>query len=331
MQKASVHSKTIFVVLALPLLAVLPGCDWFSGDDSGSTTPSAAAGATERAAASDESAVLYTMKGSPVVTEKMIEDRISGVKDAHPELFAGQESAELVENLKCMIANEILMTSVIDRHLEDMGVKKSREYQKKVAEAIRDGEQKVKLEHFVSTIQVSDREARQYYDERKDMFIASRGGRKAAAVQFKDKEAADAFLGKVKDARGDIEAAAQDAGHEVKDFSFVHERSIGIEPELRSKIVAARSVPFTELFTLEDGSLWVVRATEEKSAEYAPFDDVKDQLRQMLQGKKAEEKMRELRKKYDVQPGSGAAKYKALDLGDGAPEDMDVEDMMEDE
>ena len=318
-------SRVGLCVFLIPALMCMPGCDWFKGSDTAAPASSAGMAASSQAV-NDGSPVLFSMEGKPVVTEKMVEDRINTFRSVHPELFSGKEAEGLMDNLKCMLANDMLMTALVDRDLEAQGVKRSAEYLQKVQEAVHEAEQKVKLEYFVSTISVNDRDVRDYYNERKDSFAISRGGRKTMAVSFSDADKAAEFAGKVKDADGDIEKAAKDGGHEMKDLDFVHDRSIGIDPDLRAKIVAERSGPFTKVFKLEDGTVWVVRATEEKGVEYASMEDVSDQLRQMLQGKKAEERMNQLREKYNVKPGEAAAKYKGM-MGDGGMDAGGMDDL----
>jgi len=298
---------------AASLLLTLPGClDWgCEPKKPGPVTPTEeakpVAAAPGAPMADDGSAVLVSMDGMPVVTEKSLEGEVEKLGASSPEFK--EAMAFMGDQIRQMVADQLVLRAVIGKYIGDRGIDKQADYQQSLQCVIAHAKDSVNQQFFVKDIKtsVTDRDVHKYYDEEKDRFILSQGGRKTVGVRFTDEGVAKAFLRKVKAEGGDIAKAAQSeedgVADQVRDFGLVHEDKIGIDPTLRTKVLAMK-VPGTEMFKIDDKTFWVVHVSEEEEKKYRSFDDVKDQLRRILEERATAEasskKLEELKEKYGV-------------------------------
>ena len=300
------YKRLALCILVPGFLAIIPGCDFFGSKKAESSISEESEGGLS--IANDGSTVLFTMDGKPVITESMVARELENLKSQTPEARAMIE--QMGDQFQCLLVNQFLVPDVIiTRYLTETGARDTQEYKKKWKEKSREFDR----EWFGTTLdsKVTDSDLRKYYNEHKESLVLSQGGRKTKSVQFKDKAKAESFLAAVKDAKGDIEAAAKDCDLDVKDYGLVHAMSIGIDSKLREKIMAGK-VPSTELIAI-DSDYFVVRISQEEPAKYHAFEDIKEQLREMVGQRKmmevASERIETLRKKYNIVPVDGSDKY----------------------
>ncbi len=303
-------------MLMVGMLVLLPGCrfiDWmkekFGGENPAQTTNTMMV-AEVAAPAADGSAVLVTMGGKALITQTMLDAEKQKLIASNPQLqamIAMMDEKQLNRNLvDGMASREIIRKYVADNKID--GSDKYKQDFEMVLNQVKDA---LNTRYFMDAfaVEVADSEIKQFYNENKDSIpnlLVSRGGVEAVAASFADQKSANEFMAKVKAAKSDITRAAKDAGiaDKVQDFKLVNEQSLGIDPELRDKIVAIKAVPSLSAFKAGN-EFWVVAATKKEDAQYRELDQVKDELKQMIEKektmKKFEEEVARLKGEYGIE------------------------------
>lgn len=117
--------------------------------------------------------------------------------------------------------------------------------------------------------------------ELKNHIIASEGGLKAEAVEFKNEADAKAFLDKAK-ANKDLKAAAEAQKLEVKDLGVVNEKTyrmanVYVGPEPKKQILALKPNDFA-VVKIGNDQYWVVKGVELKKDEFKSFEEASERL-----------------------------------------------------
>ena len=305
-------------LLVVSMLLVLPSCglvDWVKDKFGGGTTPTASssAGMMEIAttpAGTDGSAVLVTISGKPLITQTMLDTEKQKLLASNPQLQAMislMDEKQLNRNLvDGMASREIIRKYVADNNIEASD-KYKQDYEMVLAQ-VRDA---LNTRYFMDafSVSVTDGEIKKFYDENKDAIpnlLLSRGGVEAVAASFDDEKSARDFAAKAKGMRNDVSRAAAEAGltDKVKDFKLVSDQSLGIEPELRDKIIDIKSVPSINTFKIGK-EYWVVAASKKEEPKYRDLDQVKEELKQLIEKektmKKFEEEVARLKSEYKIE------------------------------
>lgn len=253
---------------------------------------------------------LITMDGSPIVTVDSLHSEKEKLLDANPQLkqmLDYMDPAQLDRNLAEGLMNQV----IVDRYIGEQGINKQAAYKKELRDGIKAVERMVNTKFFTQSFEVniSDADVRTFYDKNKDAMphlIVSRGGVKAMGLSFDNEAAAKEFADSVKAQGNDLQkaAAAQNKGEQVRDFMTVNQQSFGVEPELKNKILAVTSFPSVNVFTLADGTSWVVVAQGKEATQYRPLDEVKADLKDYLEkedrAKRFDDEMSKLKARYNV-------------------------------
>lgn len=308
--------KMVMQVSSLALVLLLSGCDWFGGKKESAPTSQSTA-ATSTASASGD-IVVATMGGKTVLTMKEFEERFEQLLNGQPQLKA---MLQFMPDLKVDVARNLVSQTIMDKHVKESGIDSSEEY-KKDLELARDQAQKlVNIKHFKKACEttVSPEEVKKYFDEHKDdhpELILSRGGVATSGVSFEKEADAKAFLAKVtgKNAEEFKKAAEADKlGAKFRNFGMVNAQSMGIDAELRDKVVAMTKTG-TELVKVNDKLFWVVNVGKKEETKYRTFEEVKEGLSKFLENRKVEEcmeaKLDQLKAKYDVKINEDLLKSK---------------------
>jgi hypothetical protein len=195
-------------------------------------------------------------------------------------------------------------------------------------------------------VRITDSDVRKFYETNKDttpQLIISRGGVKAMGIPFDTEAEAKTFVTQIAAQGNDIKKAAQAAGiaDKLKDFMTVNQQSMGIDPEVKAKIMGITKASSTEIVKGKDNKTWVVTITGKEETQYRPFEQVKAEIKDYLEkeerAKKFDEEINKLKQKYNVkmdetffaQPAEGAGLETELpeDLLsqlEGAGDDMDT-------
>lgn len=279
----------------LALLVLLPGCgmfDWIK-DKMGSNRQ-VASSSMDQGIMSDGSQVVVSMDGQPLITQERLIKEKNDVVESNPQLkamLAMMDEKQLERNLAEGLANQ----KIVERFIEENNIHATNEYQEELERTIRSIRHMLNVKYFSQQfpVAVNESDAKLFYDKNKDsmpQLLLSRGGIEAKGLSFQKLEDAKKFLTQANQAGFDKAAQTAAAADRVKDFRLVNKQSLGIDAELRDDILDIAQAPATKLFSLKDGTHWVVFADKKEDAQYRPFEQVKDDLRQYLEKEKRVER-----------------------------------------
>jgi hypothetical protein len=334
MKRVFIYTPSAVQYVALASLACLPGCSLFESflgtNDERIHASSYAGASADKQVAVEERAIddmrhgglsvlpeeeltgesLITMDGTPIVTVNSLQSEKEKLLDANPQLkqmLDYMDPAQLDRNLAEGLMNQV----IVDRYIGQQGIDQTPAYKKELRDGIKAVERMVNTKFFTQSfdVKVSDADVRAFYDANKDAMphlIVSRGGVRAMGVPFANQQEANVFADVVKAQKNDIQKAAEMQGKkdQLRDFMTVSQQSFNVEPELKNKIMAITSFPSVQVITLQDGSAWVVLAQSKEAAQYRPYDEVKDDLKDYLEkeerAKKFDDEMSKLKARYNV-------------------------------
>lgn len=158
-------------------------------------------------------------------------------------------------------------------------------------------------------IHVTDKEVKQFYDEKKEAIpglVVNPGGYALDRVNFTSKDAANAFLAKVKGkSAAEFKAVAKAENVTVADMK-VNQQS-HVNPALKTRVLSMTKLPQQEMVKVGQDSYWVINVISKEEPEYRSFDapEVKQGLREMLiqqqKEKEYEKQIAKLRSEYKVE------------------------------
>lgn len=285
--------KNGIALIMISSLVLLPGCgllDWLK-EKLGSKP-----GMGQQGEQSGE--VLVTIDGKPLITKGMLEFEKKRLLEANPQLqamIALMDEKQLDRNLmEGLISREVIRKYVKDNHVEE-----SEKYKNEFDMVLGQVKDALNTRYFMESLEVNvdDAEIQAFYDQNKAMMpnlMVSQGGINAAAVAFNDAQSAKDFLGKVKAGKNNIFKVAQESGlsSKVKDFKLVNDQTVGVDGELKSKILAISTFPKAETFKVGKEH-WVVVASKKEDAQYRPLDQVKAEIEQSLKKDKTMKRFEE--------------------------------------
>ena len=302
-----VSRKNVLCLGALSLVLLFSGCDLFKGCGCSKEKSAAPVAADSKIDARDSSEVLLKIKGKPVITVKKFEDHFNQILDANPQM---KQVLPFIPDAEKNAFGSLVIEEVLLAWLKDKGIDQTDEFKKELDETLdkvkRNIKMKLAAKHIEkeSPVKISDSDVKKHYEENKKVIpglMVAPGGVKAEGVMFNDKDKAKEFLA---EAKKDFKDAAKKKNLTVKDFDLVHEMSMGMDKDLKEKILEMKKVPATELFEV-DKKFWVIYAEEKQEEKYHPYEMVKGDLKNMLKGEKVGElldkKIKEFKKNLDVE------------------------------
>ncbi len=287
--------KVLALALVIPSLLVLSNCDWFKTNQV-TTEKEAEKVVTPpikevKKPAAPAGEVLLTIGGESAITVPEYEQYLNIVFEAQPQykqLMAVMPDAEK-EFFQAMATERILESWVKNNKIDQ-----SADYQRDRKLALEMLDRQLAGKYFQQEypkqhkIEVTDAEARKIYDEKKSTtreLIVSVGGVNAQGIEFNTEVDAKDFVEKIKQPGTTFAQAAKDQKLTVKDFKQVNEQSFGIDAPIREKVLAAKKFPATETVKVKD-KVWVVQATGKEDAQYVPFEQIKDGVKEQLRMQK---------------------------------------------
>src|SRR5579862_8250485 len=315
--------KKILMSGVLATLSFLPGCALFdrspgaSGESEGSSTASAAPLTGE---------VLVTMKGKPVITTDTLAVEKEKFLKANPQIRQALAFMPDPKEFDRNLMDGLIGQKIADEYVVSHKINDTVAYKEELKDLCESMERMLNAKYFGEhlTVSVPDSEVKAFYDTNKDKLrgvMTSPGGVMASGIEFDNSAAAKAFAARAKTVPGGFKKTAQDdnLNAKIKDFKLVNSQSIGIEPALRDKVVAIKTVPSVEVVDA-NGKFWVVNATSKEEPKFVPYEQVKDKLKQELEQNKRvelfEKEINKLRKEYGVEVNETYFK------GAGAQEEM---------
>jgi parvulin-like peptidyl-prolyl isomerase len=195
------------------------------------------------------------------------------------------------------------------------GIDKNPEYQENSRMAHEMIERQLALQAFqtklLKEVAISDAEAKSFYDKNKATdqtfkrppFLVKAAGVKAQAIVVDTEKEAKDVLAQVK--AGDINSASKKANKAAKDLGVVNPQSYGVDNAVKTKIISFKTFPAKDMVKGSDGKFYVIEATGSQNAEYAPFEEVKEQLKQLITSQKLGElfakRAEELKAQYKIE------------------------------
>ncbi len=307
------------VLLMASSLVLLPSCalvDWIKEKFGGTSTTSGVSPA-ERAMAqatgsvTDGSMVLATINGKPLITKGMLEAEKKKLLEANPQLEAMislMDEKQLDRNL----VDGMMSREAVRKYIAENKIDNTDKYKTDFETVMNQVRDALNTRYFMQSlsISVSDNEVKKFYDENKELIpnlLVSRGGVEAKGISFTTQAQAQDFATKLRANKNDVSKTAKDANvvaSRVKDFKLVNDQSIGIEPALRDKIAEIKTTPSVHTFTVGKEH-WVVAANKIDKPQYRAYDQVKDEIRQLLEKdktmKRLEEEVARLRNQYHIE------------------------------
>ncbi len=296
MNKVTVFSSA-FLVGALILL---PNCDFFKGQEekkevtatrSAEALTGAAKPATGTGVAGGEILLTLYDEKVPRLTTKDFQNYKNELLEAQPNY------ASIIEFMPG--ANEQIFESLVNEAvLEEWAAKnkiaESPAYKDDLDKIMKYARRSLNVKHFQEKhpIVVTDAEIKAYYEENKNsipQLMAAPGGVEAKAVMFDNKDAAEAFFAKVKDAKTNFDGIAKESNLTVKDLGEVNSQSYDVDGAIRSKLIELKKFPTVELITVNGNSFAVVKAVKKTEPSYVPYEQVKPGIENLLKQQKGAE------------------------------------------
>ena len=305
--------KNFYAVLVLSPILLLSGCNpikWIMGDKTDQAT-----GEAEKGKKGVTSDWIVKVGDEVVVTPEKFQEDFDALLDEKPQLKA---MLPLMPNLEHDFARGLGNQQAILQFIKENGIDQSSEYIAKKERMINAIEQMLNAEFFAEafpTAQLSDKQAEDFYEEHKDSIqgiLISKGGVAVSGVSFDKKADADAFYNRVKGVKKlDLKKVAEEnrLGEKFRDFNMVNGQSFGVDPVLKTKILALKEFPKVDVLAIGDKAFWVVHATEKQEAQYRPFAEVKDGVKnvaqQTVKAKQLQVELDKLTTEYGVEINEG--------------------------
>jgi len=296
------------VCLALTLIPVLflSGCKWFGGAKK--ETEKKPVVPKVQAADLQPGVLAVWGDGTPLLTQKEFDEVLDFAMKEQPELQGLAEA--FLPMLKKNLFNTLVTQKIISKWVENSNIDQTEDYKKKLQKGKEAITLRINVDYFSKQFDYDPTVAdlKDYYEKNKDrVALISKGGVKASGVKFHSQADADAFLTKAKVKGADFEKLAkadEKLAKNLQDFYYVNKESRQLVKALRDKILALTSFPTVIKVKVDDNTFWVVKATEKTEDKYRTFDELKEQIENMLkqtkQNEAAMKKIDDLKKEYLV-------------------------------
>ncbi len=294
------HVKS-FYGTAVAALLLLSGCDVFKCKKK-SCTSTCGSSATSK----DDSTVLLSIGGKPVITANQFDAYYNQFLAANPRL---QGMIQFLPNARQEIFKGMANEEIVAYWAEQNNVCDTPDYQNELEQAIRMIKRGLAAKHFEQTmigkVSVTEAEMKDYYEAHKNPeLIVSPGGVKVLGVEFDSKDKAQAFLDKVKANPASFKHVADSDKQKVREFAPINSFSFDVDKNVKDKVSALKTFPSVVLVESTDKKFWVVDALSKEETKYRTFDEVREGLKSVIErekmGKIWNEKIDDLRKKFDI-------------------------------
>lgn len=224
----------------------------------------------------------------------------AGIKDIIA-CMSPEQRAQVFDNILEGLINE----RVISEWISNQGLDRTHEYKEQARRAHEAVDRDLAIRAFerevVKNIVFSDDEAKNWYDKNRERllsqpFLESLGGVKARGFSVNTEKEAKDFAARAGTTESDFTKIAQEAKRSVTNFGLVTAQSSSVEPQIRTKILAMKIFPATEVIRGGDNKYWVVQGFAKVEPTFCPFPQVKDAVKERM---KEERAMDYLRKKVD--------------------------------
>jgi hypothetical protein len=297
----------VFLGLALSSIVLLPGCSILdlikSKLGSESSTTSDSVSSTDSSHSNDDSKVLLSISGKPLITEKEFEVYYEQFVSSNPQF---QSMIQFMPNAKKEIFNNMANERILVAWGDENHIHKNSDYKKEFERSIHMIKTNLAAKRFekdfIGDVKVTDEEMHDYYESHKNPeLIVSPGGIKAEGKEFDTKEKAEALFDKVKD---NVKGFKSAAGDDVKEFAPINKMSFDVDNAIKDKVMALTIFPKVIIVEVSNKKYWVVAVLKKEDIKYRSFDEVKEGLQQMIEREKTmkiyTKKIAELKKEYNI-------------------------------
>lgn len=285
-------------------LLFLPACNWF--------------GASSSSAAKTGEAVIK-LGGKNVFSADDFRGYFEMYKQAQAQQMPGVNFDELIARLpeeqQRGFYNSIIDMQVnnvlVQKYVADQGWDKSPEYQanvRRLHEEIDRNLANLELQkHIAEDLLPTDKDIETYYVEKRaahpymkyEPYAVKPEGIQAFAMKAKDEAQAKSLASSAK-LRG-LKKASAELGLKAEDLGLVTPQSTKPDRMVVMKIMSAQAFPTVDIIKSGD-SWWVFESVSKKDAEYAPFEKVKDQVKELMMNdlftQRYQEQMKKLKEQY---------------------------------
>ncbi len=265
-------------------LFALPACEWSKKAPAASETASATA-----VAVADQGPWMIRVSGQPTLYKKEFDETLAAMLAQN---FGGALSPDaLPAQMKIQILKGFAKGKAIELEAEKLGLDQSDEFKtqmKKAMEMIRQQLliQLMRKKMFDEQV-VTEAELKTEYNKDPKKFVkAPDYGVMLAGVKFADQAKATAFMGQVKGKEAEFDKlgnAATDG--KFRSFGRVKDDSVHVPETIRTAALSVKKFPTVEMVQ-DNNDFWVINAANKKDAEHKLFEEVKDELREIVRHNK---------------------------------------------
>lgn len=307
--KITMRRKNLYVALAFSPLLLLSGCNplnWFKSNSKEKTSKKIGRRGRRKVTGGYDTGGEWVVKLGEkiIVSSNRLQKEFDTLLEEKPQLKAMRA---LMPNLEKDFARGLGHQEIISQFIKDKKIDERADFIAKKERTLRAVEQMLNTEFFAKSfesVSLDEKELKKFYEENKDSMqgiMISQGGVNAVGVSFDKKSDAQEFLKKAQAAGRDRDlqklAKANGIEDKAQDFKLVSGRSFGVDPVLKTKILALKKFPTLEILAVGDKSFWVVSASSKEKTKYRSFEEVKDGIKQVAEQTELSKK---LQKELDV-------------------------------
>ncbi len=316
------NSRSFFnTILLISALFVLPSCSLFKK------------GETKVAGEMGETVVSINDKAA--VGSNEFNYAIDSIKQQQPmleQIWPMMPKAQLRE-IYGQVAKGLADASMISEYVRSQGWDKDADFQKRSKRAHELMDRDLMVQEFSKRlfdgIVVDEKAAEDFYAKnvashmafRRAPFMAEPEGVEAVAIKVASNEEAKAIAEKAR--RSSLKAAATEAKKELMNLGVVSPQSMGPDMMVIQKVLAMKNLPAVEVVpAMDKKSFYVVQGLSKKSAKYADFATVKDDVKKVMAGeqfqKENKKKLDELHTQYKITVNNAFIESLVKNAPDGA-------------
>ncbi len=243
-------------------------------------------------------AVLLNIDGKSVVTEDDFNKHLAQMLQANP-YFRGATADSLPKQLQRKFFDELIKQELIVAWANKNNIREDQEFKKNYKELKKLVQRSLFVQFYekkiFDDIKITDEEVKDHYNKNKDKFVKEQGGILVEGVEFSSVNGVDAFLAKVLGKEAEFKKIAKVSySKEFEDFGRVADKDLDgkLPKEIKNKVFALSKFPKVLKVAAGDKT-WVVCALDKKDILYFGFDEIKDQLKEMIKVNKFKDLLNE--------------------------------------
>lgn len=320
----------------LSSLFFLPGCtNWFSSEKKETEM-------TQPEESQKTGAVLLSVNGKPAIYEGEFEATYKDLLDSKPEFqqYLAMMPAYGVE-LRKNLFEQMALQKLASHWVKTNKIDQNEQFKKDLEKQLENIKEMMAIRalqlDIVDNIKISDAEANKYYEENKEKlgifrqapFLSEEGSTKASYVEFGNEKSANEFAEKAKKQISNFDQLAKENKKTVIDLGFVNMQTPSVDASIRVQLANLKEVPSVFVSKISDKKYYVVKAANKKEPAFAPFENVKKEIADVMKQTRFPEKFKEryetLKKDYNVNLNENFFDAERRKLEEGAKEQQEMQ------